>query len=84
MTAAREVAFHITSGSPTKEGRFILGTFRSERMRVLNRSRQNDRHCVMLLAHIDITPPQIYWSVRSKSLATAALSEITHAGHHAG
>ncbi|GFS94703.1 uncharacterized protein TNCV_4456191 [Trichonephila clavipes] len=41
-----------------KEGRFVLGTFRSERMRVLNRSRQNDRLRVMLvLVPIDITPP---------------------------
>ncbi|GFT13606.1 hypothetical protein TNCV_3830791 [Trichonephila clavipes] len=41
------------------EGRFVLGTFRSERMQVLNRSRQNDRLRVMLvLIHIDITPPQ--------------------------
>ncbi|GFS95052.1 uncharacterized protein TNCV_341331 [Trichonephila clavipes] len=40
------------------EGRFVLGTFRSERMRVLNRSCQNDRLRVMLvLVHIDITPP---------------------------
>ncbi|GFU99998.1 uncharacterized protein TNCV_4056721 [Trichonephila clavipes] len=41
-----------------KERRFFLGTFRSERMRVLNRSCQNDRLRVMLvLVHIDITPP---------------------------
>ncbi|GFW29672.1 uncharacterized protein TNCV_3935391 [Trichonephila clavipes] len=41
-----------------KEGRFILGIFRSERMRVLYRSRQNDRLRVMLaLVPIDITPP---------------------------
>ncbi|GFU63084.1 transposable element Tc3 transposase [Trichonephila clavipes] len=41
-----------------KEERFVLGTFRSERMRVLNRSCQNDRLCVMLvLVHIDITLP---------------------------
>ncbi|GFY00447.1 hypothetical protein TNCV_1664861 [Trichonephila clavipes] len=46
-------------GSPMKEGRFVLGTFRSERMRVLYRSRQNDRLRVMLvLVLIDITPPQ--------------------------
>ncbi|GFV24533.1 uncharacterized protein TNCV_814171 [Trichonephila clavipes] len=39
------------------EGRFVLGTFRSERMRVLNRSRQNDRlHVILVLVHIDITP----------------------------
>ncbi|GFV71765.1 hypothetical protein TNCV_777821 [Trichonephila clavipes] len=44
-----------------KEGRFVLGTFRSKRMRVLNRSRQNDRPRVMLvLVQIDITPPQIF------------------------
>ncbi|GFV46918.1 hypothetical protein TNCV_1270361 [Trichonephila clavipes] len=44
-----------------KEGRFVLGTFRSERMRVLYRSRQNDRHSVMLvLVHIDIPPPQFH------------------------
>ncbi|GFT98431.1 hypothetical protein TNCV_4625721 [Trichonephila clavipes] len=54
---------HITSGSPIKEGRFGLGTFRSERMRVLNRSRQNDRLRVMLVqVHIDITPPQGYFN----------------------
>ncbi|GFU74080.1 uncharacterized protein TNCV_1642041 [Trichonephila clavipes] len=41
-----------------KEGRFVLGTFRSERIRVLNKSRKNDRLRVMLvLVHIDITPP---------------------------
>ncbi|GFX37673.1 uncharacterized protein TNCV_1261101 [Trichonephila clavipes] len=41
-----------------KEGGFVLGTFRSERMRVLYRSCQNDRLRVMLvLVHIDITPP---------------------------
>ncbi|GFW38114.1 hypothetical protein TNCV_835531 [Trichonephila clavipes] len=44
--------------STVKEGRFVLGIFRSERMRVLYRSRQNDRLRVMLeLVHIDITPP---------------------------
>ncbi|GFV11895.1 hypothetical protein TNCV_1217701 [Trichonephila clavipes] len=44
--------------SNMKEGRFALGIFRSERMRVLYRSRQNDRLRVMLvLVHIDITPP---------------------------
>ncbi|GFU58800.1 hypothetical protein TNCV_2331781 [Trichonephila clavipes] len=32
-----------------KEGRFVLGTFRSERMRVLNRSRQDDRLRVVLI-----------------------------------
>ncbi|GFX71707.1 hypothetical protein TNCV_4131531 [Trichonephila clavipes] len=52
-------AVQITSGSPMKEGRFVLGTFRSERMRVLYRSLQDDRLRVMLvLVHIDITPPQ--------------------------
>ncbi|GFU34517.1 uncharacterized protein TNCV_1992541 [Trichonephila clavipes] len=40
------------------EVRFVLGTFRSERMQVLNKSRQNDRLRMMLvLVHIDITPP---------------------------
>ncbi|GFY35905.1 uncharacterized protein TNCV_4842771 [Trichonephila clavipes] len=40
------------------EGRFVLGTFFSERMQILNRSRQNDHLRVMLvLVHIDITPP---------------------------
>ncbi|GFU89152.1 hypothetical protein TNCV_2896001 [Trichonephila clavipes] len=44
-----------------KEGRFVLGTFRYERMRVLYRSRQNDRLRMMLvLVPIDITPPQLY------------------------
>ncbi|GFW22119.1 uncharacterized protein TNCV_1632491 [Trichonephila clavipes] len=41
-----------------EEGEFTLGTFRSEQMRVLYRSRQNNRLRVMLvLVHIDITPP---------------------------
>ncbi|GFV45089.1 uncharacterized protein TNCV_3339341 [Trichonephila clavipes] len=41
-----------------KEGGLVLGTFRSERMRVLYRSRQDDHLRVMLvLVHIDITPP---------------------------
>ncbi|GFX70681.1 hypothetical protein TNCV_3307291 [Trichonephila clavipes] len=41
-----------------KEG-FDLGTFRSKRMRVLYRSRQDDRlHVMLVLVHIDITPPQ--------------------------
>ncbi|GFX74632.1 uncharacterized protein TNCV_1158471 [Trichonephila clavipes] len=40
------------------EGRFVLGTFRSDRILVLNRSRQNDRlHMMLVLVHIDITPP---------------------------
>ncbi|GFY09040.1 uncharacterized protein TNCV_4662311 [Trichonephila clavipes] len=44
--------------SEKTEGRFVLGTFRSERMRVLNRSRQNDSLRVMLvLVHTDIAPP---------------------------
>ncbi|GFY19781.1 CLIP-associating protein 1 [Trichonephila clavipes] len=39
-----------------RSGRFVLGTFRFERMRVLNRSRQDDRLRVMLvLVHIDMT-----------------------------
>ncbi|GFV45892.1 RNA-directed DNA polymerase from mobile element jockey [Trichonephila clavipes] len=53
------MAPRLRPGSPLKEERFALGTFRSERMRVLYRSRQNDRLRVMLiLVHIDITPPQ--------------------------
>ncbi|GFT91328.1 uncharacterized protein TNCV_2169111 [Trichonephila clavipes] len=44
--------------TPPIEERFVLGTFRSERMRVLNRSCQNHRLRVMLvLVHINITPP---------------------------
>ncbi|GFT22134.1 hypothetical protein TNCV_3271801 [Trichonephila clavipes] len=58
---ARRVRFISRPGSPMKEGRFVLGTFRSERMRVLYRSRQNDCPRVMLaLVHIDITPPQYH------------------------
>ncbi|GFW31696.1 DUF4817 domain-containing protein [Trichonephila clavipes] len=46
-----------------KEGRFVLGTFRSKRMQVLYRSRRNDRLRVMLvLVHIDITPPQMLYA----------------------
>ncbi|GFS55065.1 uncharacterized protein TNCV_2441441 [Trichonephila clavipes] len=41
-----------------EEGSFFLGTFHSEQMPVLNRSRQDDRHRVMLvLVHMDITQP---------------------------
>ncbi|GFW77672.1 hypothetical protein TNCV_2342561 [Trichonephila clavipes] len=60
MTAAREGCGSFAQPrSPIKERRFVLGTFRSERMRVLYRSRQNDRHRVMLvLVHIHVTPPQ--------------------------
>ncbi|GFU34516.1 hypothetical protein TNCV_1992531 [Trichonephila clavipes] len=56
---ARRVWFTSRPGPPLQEGRFVLGTFRSERMRVPYRSRQDDRLRVMLaLVHIDITPPQ--------------------------
>ncbi|GFX17078.1 uncharacterized protein TNCV_4266041 [Trichonephila clavipes] len=55
---ARRVRFISRLGSAMKEGRFVLDTFHSERMRVLYRSCQNDRLRVMLvLVHIDITPP---------------------------
>ncbi|GFX49378.1 uncharacterized protein TNCV_3664911 [Trichonephila clavipes] len=55
---ARWVLFISRPGSPIKEGRFVLGAFRSGRMRVFYRSRQDDRLRVMLvLVHIDITPP---------------------------
>ncbi|GFU92860.1 uncharacterized protein TNCV_2080061 [Trichonephila clavipes] len=59
MTATREgCGSFARPGSPMKERKFVLGTFCSERMRVLYRSRQNDRLCVMfVLVHIDITPP---------------------------
>ncbi|GFX68183.1 uncharacterized protein TNCV_1807391 [Trichonephila clavipes] len=57
--SARRVRFISRSGSPMKKGRFVLGTFRSERMRVPYRSCQDDRLRVMLvLVHLDITPPQ--------------------------
>ncbi|GFW25665.1 DUF4817 domain-containing protein [Trichonephila clavipes] len=44
----RRVWFISWSRSPMKEGRFVLGIFRSERMRVLYRSRQDDRLCRIL------------------------------------
>ncbi|GFW34646.1 hypothetical protein TNCV_952741 [Trichonephila clavipes] len=57
----RRVWFISRPGSPMKEGRNVLGTFRSERMRVRYRSRQDDRLRLMLvLVHIDITPPQYH------------------------
>ncbi|GFT82931.1 hypothetical protein TNCV_4434751 [Trichonephila clavipes] len=60
ISVASMVWFISRPGLPMKEGRFVLGTFRSERMRVLYRSRQNDRLRVMLVpVHIDITPPQV-------------------------
>ncbi|GFW06231.1 uncharacterized protein TNCV_37061 [Trichonephila clavipes] len=51
-SGARRVWFFCTSGSPMKEGRFVLGTFCSERMRVLYRSCQDDRLRVML--HVSV------------------------------
>ncbi|GFX77474.1 hypothetical protein TNCV_1743731 [Trichonephila clavipes] len=40
------------------EERFVLGTFRFERMRVLNRSPQNDRlRVILVLVPIRIKPP---------------------------
>ncbi|GFV97628.1 hypothetical protein TNCV_2041361 [Trichonephila clavipes] len=57
-----------------KEGRFILGTFRSKRMLVLYRSRQDDRLRVMLvLVHIDITPPQESRILRERSTCVIGL-----------
>ncbi|GFX41398.1 hypothetical protein TNCV_1654811 [Trichonephila clavipes] len=54
----RRLWFRSRPGSPMKEGRFVLRTLRSERMRVLYRSHRNDCLRVMLvLVHIDITPP---------------------------
>ncbi|GFW86716.1 hypothetical protein TNCV_2808711 [Trichonephila clavipes] len=60
MTAAREGRGSFAwPGSSMKKGRFVPVTFRSERMRVLYRSRPNDRlRVVLVLVHIDITPPQ--------------------------
>ncbi|GFX46548.1 uncharacterized protein TNCV_4549871 [Trichonephila clavipes] len=41
-----------------KEGMFVLDFFRSERVRVLYRLRQNDRlRVILVLVHIDVTPP---------------------------
>ncbi|GFT66178.1 hypothetical protein TNCV_650261 [Trichonephila clavipes] len=58
-----------------KEGRFVLGTFRSERMRVLYRSRQDDRlHVMLVLVHIDITPPQ---SVKNQPTVNHAFTHQT-------
>ncbi|GFX14012.1 uncharacterized protein TNCV_612171 [Trichonephila clavipes] len=56
-----------------KEGRFVLGTFRSERMRVLYRSCQNDRLCLMLVqVHIHITPPHtplpVFWRIGKRTI----------------
>ncbi|GFV59509.1 uncharacterized protein TNCV_4791271 [Trichonephila clavipes] len=52
MTSACEDCVFISRpGSPMKKGRFVLGTFRSERMRVLYRSRQNDR--LRLISNLD-------------------------------
>ncbi|GFT58661.1 hypothetical protein TNCV_1251061 [Trichonephila clavipes] len=51
------------------EGRFVLGTFCSERMRVLYRSRQSDRlHVMLVLVHIDITPPHSLVTVASRHI----------------
>ncbi|GFT89257.1 hypothetical protein TNCV_4385691 [Trichonephila clavipes] len=59
----------------TNEGRrFVLGTFHSKRMLVLNRSRQNDRLRVLLvLVHIDIPPPQ-----NLVSLKTCRVERLMH------
>ncbi|PRD34301.1 UNVERIFIED_CONTAM: hypothetical protein NCL1_15097 [Trichonephila clavipes] len=67
------------------EGRFVLGTFRSERMRVLNRSRQTDRLRVMLvLVHIDITPPHtplpVFWRIGERTMpySRRACKQLRH------
>ncbi|GFW62690.1 hypothetical protein TNCV_2624531 [Trichonephila clavipes] len=63
------------------EERFVPGTFRSERMRVLYRSRQNDRHRVMLvLVHIDITPPHIYSSLFAYTRSLELVRKNCHSG----
>ncbi|GFS53998.1 uncharacterized protein TNCV_3762101 [Trichonephila clavipes] len=70
---ARRVRFMSRLGSPMKEGRFVLGTFRSGRMRVRYRSRQDDSLRVMLvLVHIGITPPQI--SCSRSSISSSIIS----------
>ncbi|GFT96716.1 hypothetical protein TNCV_1159161 [Trichonephila clavipes] len=76
-SGARRVRFRSRPGSPMKEGRLILGTFSSELMRVLYRSRQNDRLRVMLvLVHIGITPPHIFSQpFKSCKVPFKALSE---------
>ncbi|GFY16664.1 hypothetical protein TNCV_2787891 [Trichonephila clavipes] len=59
----RRMRLRSQPGSPMKEGGLVLGTFRSERMRVLYRSRRNDHLRVMLvLVHIGITSPQVQCS----------------------
>ncbi|GFY10935.1 uncharacterized protein TNCV_1124571 [Trichonephila clavipes] len=55
------------------EGRFVQGNFRSERMRGLYRSRQNNRLRMMLvLVHIDITPPHtplsVFWRIDERTI----------------
>ncbi|GFV55093.1 hypothetical protein TNCV_2623141 [Trichonephila clavipes] len=55
---ARRVRFISRPGSPMKEGRKVRSGYLPFRTRVLNRSRQDDRLRLMLvLVHIDITPP---------------------------
>ncbi|GFX46839.1 hypothetical protein TNCV_4039851 [Trichonephila clavipes] len=77
-------AVHITS-RVTNEGRKIRSgyPFHSERMRVLYRSRQNDRLRVMfVLVHIDITPPQIYRAGRGKIIKRLPVLGEKMAGKH--
>ncbi|GFY31543.1 uncharacterized protein TNCV_4693871 [Trichonephila clavipes] len=56
-SGARKARFFARPGSSIKEGRFVLVTFRSERMLVRYRSRQDGRlYGMLVLVHIDITP----------------------------
>ncbi|GFV62989.1 hypothetical protein TNCV_3177821 [Trichonephila clavipes] len=66
-SGARRAWFRSRPGSSLKEGRFVLGTFRSERMRVLNRSRQNDLRVMLVLVDIDITPPHIHRIITTRN-----------------
>ncbi|GFU59959.1 uncharacterized protein TNCV_667491 [Trichonephila clavipes] len=66
-------SFEYKSKSDLREERFVLGTLRSKRIRVLYRSRQNDRPLVMLaLVHIDITPPHtplpVFWQIGEQTI----------------
>ncbi|GFV46347.1 uncharacterized protein TNCV_3232361 [Trichonephila clavipes] len=68
-----------------KKGRFVLGTFRSERTRVLYRSRQDDSLRVMLvLVHIKITPPHtplpVFWRIGERTIpySWGACKQLRH------
>ncbi|GFT29729.1 uncharacterized protein TNCV_4891391 [Trichonephila clavipes] len=61
---ARRIRFISLPGSPMKEGRFVLSTFRSELEYFIDHAKANCLRVMLVLVYIDITPPQTNVHVR--------------------